>query len=154
MSEINIGLSDANHRTTVGEFTSDPFSLTRRRIIAEAMSWKRTPYKSGGNSRHGIDCSHFVWQIYSKQVSSAINEHFFTNAENDHLFFNKVSSLEVKKGDVICWGNEHCGIVVDPEKGTFIGAQSSTGVALANYKQGVWARNHYFLQYKYQMTRP
>lgn len=158
MAELPIHMRGANYKESTitygGEVAFTPFTLTRRRIIQEAMRWKRTPYKRGGNSRHGIDCSHFVWRVYSETVSSKINEHFFTSAENDHLFFNKISSAEAKQGDVICWGNEHCGIVVDPEKGTFIGAQCSTGVAEASYKHGCWAKQHYFLQYKHQMLRP
>lgn len=138
-----------------GEITTASFSLTRRRIIDEAIKWRRTPYRLGGNSRHGIDCSHFVWQVYCKNVNPAINENFFTSPANDHLFFNKVSSAEVKKGDLIVWGMEHIGIIVEPKAGIFIGAQSSTGVAEANYKQGHWAgKAHYFLQYKYQDSRP
>ena len=125
-------------------------SATRKKIIWEAIKWKGTRYVWGGNSKGGIDCSHFVWQIYHKIVNKAIPEHFFTSSANDYLFFNKVNAEEVKKGDIISFGNEHIGIVVEPDVGTFIGAQCSTGVAGTHYKRGYWAsRQHYFLQYKH-----
>jgi cell wall-associated NlpC family hydrolase len=124
-------------------------SLTRKKIIWEAIKWKRTPYVWGGNSRFGIDCSHFVWQVYHKVVNKAIPEHFFTSSANDELFFNRVNEGAVLKGDVIVWGEQHVGIVVEPGEGTFIGAQCSTGVAGAYYSHGYWAQKpHYFLQYK------
>ena len=41
------------------------------------------------------------------------------------------------KGDLVHWPG-HIGIVIDPDLGYFIGAQTSTGVAEANFKQGYW----------------
>jgi len=123
-------------------------SLTRKKIIWEAIDWKGTRYHWGGNSRGGIDCSHFVWQVYHKIVDRTIPVHFFTSSGNDHLLFNRISPTSVMKGDVIVWGEQHVGIVVEPNEGTFIGAQCSTGVAGAHYKHGYWAQPHYFLQFK------
>lgn len=122
-------------------------SMTRKKVIWEAINWKGVRYVWGGNSRRGIDCSHFVWQVYHKVVNRAIPEHFFTSSANDRLFFERVESINVRKGDLIVWGNEHIGIVVEPDRGTFIGAQCSTGVAGALYKTGHWAKPHYFLKY-------
>ena len=140
---------------TYSQVTTASFSLTRKTIIAEALNWRGTRYRWGGNARSGIDCSHFVWQVYSKVVDRAINENFFTTPQNDHLFFNKISAAEALPGDIIVWGAEHIGIVLKPDSGMFIGAQSSTGVAVANYKHGHWAgKAHYFLQYKYQEAKP
>lgn len=122
----------------------------RKEIIWEALSWKKTPYIWGGNSKRGIDCSHFVWQVYHKIVSSRIPEHFFTSSANDYLFFNQITKNEAKKGDLIVWGSQHIGIVVEPDQGTFIGAQCSTGVAGAYYSKGYWSTvpGMYFLSYK------
>jgi cell wall-associated NlpC family hydrolase len=40
-------------------------------------------------------------------------------------------------GDLVHWPG-HIGIVLDPDRGEFIGSQTSTGVAVANYKSGYW----------------
>jgi hypothetical protein len=40
-------------------------------------------------------------------------------------------------GDLVHWPG-HIGIVLDPDKGDFIGSQNSTGVEIANYKTGWW----------------
>lgn len=145
----------SSRQVTYNETMTASFFLTRKSIIAEALKWRGTRYRLGGNSRHGIDCSHFVWQVYSKIVDRGINEHFFTTPQNDHLFFNKISSAEAQPGDLVVWGTEHIGIVLKSDAGIFIGAQCSTGVAEANYKQGHWAgKPHYFLKYKYQESKP
>ncbi|HEX9058875.1 MAG TPA: NlpC/P60 family protein, partial [Clostridia bacterium] len=35
-------------------------------IVKDAEKWIGTPYKYGGNSRKGIDCSHFVNTVYKE----------------------------------------------------------------------------------------
>jgi hypothetical protein len=39
---------------------------------------------------------------------------------------------------LVLWDG-HVGIITDPQRGTFIGAQTSTGVAQASYTGGYWA---------------
>ncbi len=57
------------------------------------------------------------------------------------------------RGDLIHWPG-HIGIVLDPDRGEFIGSQSSTGVAAASYSKGYWhgqssgKRPDCFLRYK------
>jgi hypothetical protein len=110
----------------------------------------------GGNNHRGIDCSHFVYQICNEKVSKVINADFFTNRKNDERYFKEIPSGTEKQGDLIVWGNEHIGIVVDPFHKTFIGVQTSTGVASAQYGYGYWAvkRGIYFLQIKEEFVIP
>ncbi len=35
----------------------------RSAMFKVAADWKGTPYIFGGNSKQGIDCSHFVYQV-------------------------------------------------------------------------------------------
>ncbi len=42
-----------------------------------------------------------------------------------------------RAGDLVHWPG-HIGIVLDPDHGDFIGSQTSTGVAVGNYKKGYW----------------
>ena len=39
----------------------------RRELITEALQWVGTPYKYGGNSRNGIDCSAYVQRLFRTQ---------------------------------------------------------------------------------------
>lgn len=120
---------------------------TRDKIIQEAIKWKGTPYLWGGNSTAGIDCSHFVWQVYKTVVYDGL-PYIFSSPSADAAWFNRVAESAVLKGDLIVWGAQHIGIVVDPDAGSFIGAQCSTGVAGAYYKSGYWNQNNiYFLQF-------
>ncbi len=38
-------------------------AATRKAVLEIASEWKNTPYLMGGNSKDGIDCSHFVYQV-------------------------------------------------------------------------------------------
>lgn len=120
---------------------------TRDKIIKEAMSWKGAPYLWGGNSKAGIDCSHFVWQVY-KAVVFPDMPYIFSDPSRDGSYFKRIDKAQVLKGDLVVWSG-HIGIVVDPIQSTFIGAQTSTGVAGAFYGSGHWANVQYFLQSKW-----
>ncbi len=122
---------------------------TRKKIIEEANKWKGTVYLFGGNSTDGIDCSHFVWQVYKKIVYPGM-PYIFSDSSKDGMYFKRVTKSQLKQGDLVVW-KSHIGIVDDPVLGTFIGAQCSTGVAKTFYTSGYWASEgvQYFLQSKW-----
>ena len=117
----------------------------RAKLIEVAKTWKGTPYLYGGNSQTGIDCSHFVYQVFNSARQSLappgpapqlIDYRSTAAIEASKLFF-RVQIPEA--GDLVLWDG-HVGIVTDPQAGKFIGAQTSTGVAEASYSSGYWAK--------------
>jgi cell wall-associated NlpC family hydrolase len=117
----------------------------RKAIFVVAEEWKKTPYLYGGNSKQGIDCSHFVYQVFNgarQRVASAANM-----PEPQIMEYRSTSTIEASNvfiavntpqpTDLVMWDG-HVGIVIDPTAGTFIGAQTSTGVAESNYLTGFW----------------
>jgi cell wall-associated NlpC family hydrolase len=114
-------------------------------IVAEAKTWQGTPYRYNGNSRSGIDCSHFVFSIYSKVVPDFnyrmareyLNDNSFTQANLSHA------------GDLIVFpgyrgASDHVGIVTDPQGLKFIGSQTSTGVAETSFAaKSYWGKRPY-----------
>lgn len=122
----------------------------RRRIVSIARLMMGTPYQLGGKSAapidgivgvtgRKIDCSGFVRNVFD-QVFPAYG--LRARADLSAQMF-AVSDLFVdteipRAGDIVCW-NGHVGIVYDETTGTFIGAQTSTGVRVASYKSGYWA---------------
>lgn len=115
----------------------------RYKILKEANRWMNVPYKWGGQSRVGVDCSHFVWQVYRNSFPSF----------KYHITSTFVSSQVVPvktpvAGDFILWPH-HVGIVVDPARGTFIAANGGIDannhnhgrVRCANYKTDRWVKS-------------
>jgi cell wall-associated NlpC family hydrolase len=126
-----------SHRETV--------AATRAAMLQVATAWSGTPYLLGGDSRNGIDCSHLVYQALNEarqQVAlpgtapQVVDYRSTDTIVASKLFFG-VDTPE--PGDLVLWDG-HVGIVMDPNLGTFIGAQTSTGVAVASYTSGYWAK--------------
>jgi cell wall-associated NlpC family hydrolase len=101
----------------------------RGAIITAAKAWIGTPYLWAGDSKKGIDCSHFFHRIYAKVVDSSL-PYMTTGTLKTSSYF--VDTQTPRTGDMVLWDG-HVGIVVDPQTGAFIGAQSS-GVGIANNK--------------------
>jgi cell wall-associated NlpC family hydrolase len=123
----------------------------REKIVGLAWLMLGTPRVDGqkrarpidgitGKRSTEIDCSGFVRnifdQVFPDQGLSARDDLNSLKFRTVDLFEDTVSPLP---GDIVCWDG-HVGIVFDPVKGTFIGAQSSTGVMVASYTAGYWAQ--------------
>jgi len=117
----------------------------RAKLIEEAGTWKGTPYLYGGNSQTGIDCSHFIYQVFN-----SVRKGLATSGPAPQLIeYRSTAAIEASKlflrvqipeaGDLVLWDG-HVGIVTNPQTGKFIGAQTSTGVAEASYISGYWAK--------------
>jgi len=123
---------------------TSPISVVSPRglLIQEACDWIGTPYVFGGDSEDCIDCSHFVYQVYHKIIPTF--SYLWATQYLTSPRFKQVPEPAI--ADVIYWAppagdsSGHVAIVVDPVACTFIGAQTSTGVAIASYTgNGYWA---------------
>jgi cell wall-associated NlpC family hydrolase len=128
----------------IGEETKPTKSAPE--IVALARSWKGTPYRYAGNSRNGIDCSHFVSAIYSQAVPG-----FGYRMAREYLNNGKFAVVtEPQAGDIIVFpgyrgSDDHVGIVTDAQAKMFIGSQTSTGVAETSFGPNTyyWGKRPY-----------
>ena len=109
-------------------------------LFLEAARWIGTPYKNGGNTQTGIDCSGLSCQIYKNVFHTNLprqSEKQYRNAQlkpgkrlkqGDLLFF-KVSKMRKNKCD-------HVGIYLKEYK--FIHASSSKGVIVSSLTDPYW----------------
>lgn len=44
----------------------DPSALNRRNVLREAETWRGVPYRYGGSSRQGVDCSGLTLRVFEK----------------------------------------------------------------------------------------
>lgn len=98
-----------------------------------------TPYVWNGESPSGFDCSGFVsWAFAQGGISVP------SSTSGLQGIGHQVSYSNIQPGDLVFFNtyktNGHVGIYVGG--GNFIGAQSSTGLAVANMTSGYWA-NHF-----------
>ncbi len=114
-------------------------------VAAEAKTWRGTRYRYGGKDKNGVDCSHFVFAVYS-QIFEGFKYRMASDYLNDEDFSPTKSPLV---GDTIVFpsvrGNSaHMGIITDVRSKKFIGAQTSTGVKEASFAPGsYWGKRPY-----------
>lgn len=105
----------------------------RAAIVAEVQTWLGTPYRWGGNTRSGVDCSGLVQQVYRKHG----------------IELPRVSALQAAKGrrvaqgqpgDLVAFGApvHHIGVVIGggnmihaPRPGRVVRVESIAGCAAA-----------------------
>jgi murein DD-endopeptidase / murein LD-carboxypeptidase len=104
--------------------------------------WLGTPYRLGGTSERGIDCSGFAYQLYDKVFNTVIGN----NSRNIFSRVNPVSKEELKEGDLVFFkinsrAISHVGVYLGDNK--FAHASSSRGVMISNLNEPYWKRYYY-----------
>lgn len=122
-------------------------SLNRNRtidgILNEAETYLGTPYRFGGLTRRGIDCSGFVLSVFG--IAAGVNLPRVASAQSQEG--EKVDKSNLQKGDLIFFSHgrgriSHVGIVYDvtPEgEVRFIHAATSKGVSISSLSDSYWS---------------
>jgi probable lipoprotein NlpC len=116
------------------------------KVIATARSYYGTPYKFGGTTRIGIDCSGLLCQSFS-----AIDVKLPRNSTDQSLIGPKVHEKDLQKGDLVFFtssrgGNQitHVGLVTEvvrkQEEVRFIHSSTSLGVKEDNLYSDYWQK--------------
>jgi|TARA_B110000116_G_scaffold248305_1_gene241248 cell wall-associated NlpC family hydrolase len=104
--------------------------------------WQGTPYQYGGLSKHGIDCSGFVYLTFRNQLGITLPR---TGAAQSRMG-QSVSKKQLQPGDLVFFKTaekqRHAGIYIGQQQ--FIHASSSNGVTLSSLKNPYW-RQHYWM---------
>lgn len=106
-------------------------------VVSAAHSLTGVRYSYGGSSRSGFDCSGFT-QFTLRQAGRSIPR----TAAAQFGASRRLSQADARPGDLIFFNQsgsiDHVGIYLGG--GKFIGAQTSTGVAVASFTSGYWSR--------------
>jgi len=113
---------------------STPANVSREMatVIETARSYQGTPYKYGGTTRMGMDCSGLLYNAFG-----AINVPIPRSSNEQALWGEPVKPQDLKAGDLLFFGASpgsnsitHVGLVTEatPEGVQFIHASSSSGV--------------------------
>lgn len=114
------------------------------KVIATAASYRGTPYRYGGTTRSGIDCSALIYHAYA---SVGINMPRTSEAQSK--LGKNVSGKNLEKGDLVFFATgkkrrrvSHAGIVTDVQRGRviFIHASTSLGVTEDNLANPYWSK--------------
>lgn len=110
-------------------------------LLAEAESYLGTPYRYGGTTRSGIDCSAFVLSVFGATMGMNLPR----VAASQALEGDRIERNEMKKGDLVFFSRggriSHVGIVHNiDENGEvhFIHASTSKGVMISPLSDKYW----------------
>ena len=107
-------------------------------LYLEAAEWLGTPYRSGGQSRRGTDCSDFVRQVY--KAAYGIDLPRSTDQQVDAT--RRVRRRKLREGDLVFFHGRkkrrvsHVGIYL--KDGKFIHASTSRGVMVSLLSEDYW----------------
>jgi len=125
---------EAEQKSIVDRIYSEVKSnYKKEKFMQEIISFLNTPYKYGGASRNGIDCSAFTQQVYYKSLKVEIPRTAREQYKINRIF--KDRDL-LKFGDLIYFNTSdiyfpgHVGIYLDRD--LFAHASSSNGVIISS----------------------
>lgn len=119
---------------------SDPV-YTRTALYDQYKAWKGVPYRDGGESRRGVDCSGFVQLTFRQQFAMQLPRDTGSQAQLGHA----VSSRQLRPGDLVFFNigkrTRHVGVMV--EKNRFLHASTTKGVMISDLNQPYWQRSYW-----------
>ena len=107
-------------------------------LYQQHNEWHGTPYRMGGISRSGIDCSAFVQVTFRDLFGIDLPR------STDQQFRNgrKIPRAELRSGDLVFFRNgRHVGIYLEDHK--FLHASTTRGVMISSLKNTYWSRHYW-----------
>ena len=112
-------------------------------LYIESSNWLGVPYRGGGNSKRGIDCSGLTSAIYKKVYRKSLERNSEDQRKKD---CRKVKKGKLKEGDLVFFHNgrkkkraTHVGIYLKNRK--FIHASTSQGVIISRLDEDYWDKH-------------
>ncbi len=107
-------------------------------VLSEALSYRGTPYRYGGASRGGFDCSGFTSYLYNKRGVGLPH-----SASGQFHNGKQVAKGEMKPGDLVFFqtvtkGISHVGVYVGSGKFVHSSSRRSGGVRVDNLNEGYY----------------
>ena len=117
-----------------------PVSVAGSQILAEAQKYLGCPYRAGGASPSGFDCSGFVYYILKQLGLSP-----YRTPSEQYQMGTSVEKSALRVGDLVFFGSgriTHSGIYAG--NGQFIHAPNSRStISYSDLTSGYWAQNYY-----------
>lgn len=111
-------------------------SADNHKLYVESASWIGTPYRPGGNSKHGVDCSGLTSRIYKDVYKAKLQR--TTSGQMSQV--KKVSKGRLREGDLVFFSGSnskkkvaHVGIYL--KNGKFIHASIGRGVIVSSLSE-------------------
>lgn len=108
------------------------------KLYQQHDKWYGTPYRIGGNSRSGIDCSAFVQMTYQDLFGI-----YLPRTTTQQLRSGPhVNRADLQPGDLVFFRHgRHVGIYLENQK--FLHAATSSGVMISDIRNPYWSQHYW-----------
>ena len=134
LATVQVKHKVTNH--TAKPLRTVPVSGNVKEILTYANTFTGVPYKFGGTTPAGFDCSGYIRHVFQK-----VGVQLPRQADEQYTVGKKVEKQNLQPGDLVFFetyepGVSHSGIYIGD--GQFISATSSSGVAVADIDDSYW----------------
>ncbi|MEH6445480.1 MAG: NlpC/P60 family protein [Oceanospirillaceae bacterium] len=120
---------------------TNPLKQAEMDLLGYYSDWVGTPYRLGGNSRKGIDCSAFVKNAYQSVFEMEVPRTTLGQAK----IGKQVNKTDVLPGDLVLFktsrSERHVGVVVNGNK--FMHVSSKKGVMISALDNIYWRKKYW-----------
>ncbi|GGY99241.1 MULTISPECIES: NlpC/P60 family protein [Shewanella] len=135
------GCSSAPSQPTEPQAVPATNPLSTGELKTVQQQWQGVPYRLGGSSKKGIDCSGFVAVTYQQLLAMSLPRTVEEQAELGYA----VTRAQLRSGDLLFFKTgrvrRHVGIYLS--NGEFMHASTSQGVTISSLNNDYW-RRHYW----------
>ncbi len=141
--KINVSDILRKYSTTTDKNVSADESDSREKILMEIIKYLDTPYKYGGNTKRGIDCSAFTKSVYEQALSIDL-ERSARQQYHEGEVVTGTGNLEF--GDLVFFNTRrrvrpgHVGIYIGDN--LFAHASSSNGVTVSSLDDAYYSKRY------------
>lgn len=111
-------------------------------LYAEVSLWLGVPYRYGGTSKRGVDCSGFTYLVYKKVYRKTLLR---STSDLANMNMKKLSKSHLRTGDLVFFATtknkkqiSHVGIYL--KNGYFIHASTSRGVIVSHLEEEYYSK--------------
>ncbi|MCJ8298486.1 MAG: NlpC/P60 family protein [Pseudomonadales bacterium] len=143
---VLVGCASQSQKTptqtvVTGVQPSHPLQQVEKKLLGYFSDWQGTPYRLGGNSRKGIDCSTFVKNAYQSVFAVKVPHTTLGLA----AIGKSVKKTELVPGDLVLFKTSrsvrHVGVVVNGNK--FMHVSEKKGVMISALDNIYWRKKYW-----------
>jgi lipoprotein Spr len=116
-------------------------AAVKSQLMQLHKEWKGTPYRFGGMSKRGIDCSGFVAVGFKDKFGITLPR----TTDEQRIIGQSVSKSQLREGDLVFfktgWSTRHVGIYIGNHQ--FLHASTSQGVMISSLNNSYWKQKYW-----------